>query len=81
MTFSCTATGVPLPSVTWYSSSKGLLSHNNTLAIANVSKNDQEDFLCEARNDAGVKRVHASLVVAGMPLYCFFGLQSRQQKR
>lgn len=78
MKFSCTATGVPIPSVTWYSSSSGLLSHNNTLVIANVSKNDQEDFLCEARNDAGSKRVQAGLVVAGMPLCCFFGLQSRQ---
>ena len=66
MAFSCTATGIPLPSVSWYSSRGLLLRNNNTLVIANVSRNDQEDFLCEAKNDAGEKTVRANLVVAGI---------------
>lgn len=66
MTFSCTAIGIPLPSVAWYSSRGLFLHNNNTLVIANVSRNDQEDFRCEAKNDAGKKTGRARLVVAGI---------------
>ncbi|CAB3985456.1 Down syndrome cell adhesion molecule homolog [Paramuricea clavata] len=68
--FSCTATGVPLPVVTWYSS-RGLVLRNNTLVIANVSKNDQGEYLCEAKNNAGQKTVGTRVTVAGM-LYIEF---------
>lgn len=68
--FSCTATGVPLPAVTWYSS-RGLVLRNNTLVIANVSKNDHGEYLCEAKNEAGQKTVGTRVTVAGM-LYIEF---------
>ncbi len=71
MEFSCTATGVPLPSVKWYPSG-GLVLRNNTLIIANVSKNDQGKYFCEAKNEAGQKTVTATVVVAGTVCYIWF---------
>ena len=72
--FLCSATGVPLPTVTWYSSGEVLLQ-NNTFIISNVSKSDAGEYFCEAKNEAGEKIIKATVVVAGRvhtdSLLCF----------
>jgi hypothetical protein len=60
-------TGIPSPSVTWYST-RGVILRNNTLTIANVSTNDEGEYICEAKNKAGLKTVKVRVIVAGTVL-------------
>ncbi|XP_028400222.1 protein sidekick-1-like [Dendronephthya gigantea] len=66
VTLSCSATGVPLPAIMWYSPG-GTTWRNGTLVITNTSKNDEGDYICQAKNKAGKKTATASVVVAVLP--------------
>lgn len=62
----CTATGVPLPVVSWYSPIRELVLRNHTLVIDNVSRNDHGEYFCEAKNEAGKKIVKTRITVSGI---------------
>ena len=71
--FSCSATGDPLPLIKWFKSQDSISndSHfsvlpNGTLLINNVSEQDSGWFTCRATNDAGTKEERAYLLVSGM---------------
>lgn len=71
--FSCSATGDPLPLIKWFKSQDSISndSHfsvlpNGTLLINNVSEQDSGWFTCHAMNDAGTKEERAYLLVSGM---------------
>lgn len=70
--FSCSATGDPLPLIKWFKSQDSISndSHfsvlpNGTLLINNVSEQDSGWFTCRATNDAGTKEERAYLLVSG----------------
>ena len=71
--FSCSATGDPLPLIKWFKSQDSISSDshfsvlpNGTLVINNVSEQDSGWFTCRATNDAGTKAERAYLLVSGM---------------
>ena len=71
--FSCSATGDPLPLIKWFKSQDSISNDlhfsvlsNGTLVINNVSEQDSGWFTCRATNDAGTVEKRAYLLVAGM---------------
>lgn len=71
--FSCSATGDPVPSIKWFKSQDPIgndvhfrVLRNGTLVINNVSEQDSGWFTCRATNDAGTGEKRAYLLVAGM---------------
>ena len=70
--FSCSATGDPVPLIKWYKSQDPIgndlhfsVLPNGTLVIINVSEQDSGWFTCRATNDAGTGEKRAYLLVAG----------------
>lgn len=71
--FSCSATGDPLPLIKWFKSQDFISNdlhfsvlQNGTLVINSVSEQDSGWFTCRATNDAGTVQKRAYLLVAGI---------------
>jgi len=69
---SCSATGLPLPSIKWFKSQDSISNDfhfsvlpNGTLVINSASEQDSGWFTCRAMNNAGTVEKRAYLLVAG----------------
>ena len=74
-TFSCFATGDPVPSIKWYKSNNLISGNahfnilpNGTLTVKSVTEQDSGLYTCRATNEAGTTEAKASLLVAGMEI-------------
>lgn len=71
--FTCTITGVPKPTITWYKGAREITNgaryhiysegdvHN--LVINDVFGEDADEYVCRAVNKAGVKSTRAELII------------------
>ena len=72
ITIACTATGQPIPSITWYRAVGSLSEHrtevmNGTLAIYSVTTKDGGTYICKAENVMG-SATDTALVMIFSPL-------------
>ena len=75
VTLTCTATGVPTPTITWYKDSTAI-SHDlekfnistdgSMLTIHNVTHTESGNYFCLTANEAGKDSRQFSLFVIGM---------------
>lgn len=67
--FQCAANGNPVPVVSWSSSRGSLPPHvsiiGSSLRISKARKSDATEYVCTARNNAGVESARAVLFVQG----------------
>ncbi|KAM7442955.1 hypothetical protein ABFA07_008214 [Porites harrisoni] len=52
-TLQCTATGKPLPSITWTKDNRELLNESTTLVVPNIQLKDAGTYICKAKNPVG----------------------------
>ncbi|XP_073811656.1 projectin protein bent isoform X33 [Musca autumnalis] len=75
--FTCTITGTPKPSVTWYKGAREITNgaryriynegDNYFLNINGVFGEDADEYICRAVNKAGAKSSRAALIIATAP--------------
>lgn len=71
--FSCTITGVPTPTITWYKGAREITSGSRyhiysdgdtyNLTIKDVYGEDADEYVCRAVNKGGVKSTRAELLI------------------
>ena len=52
-TLQCTATGIPLPSITWTRDNRELLNESTALMVPNIELKDAGTYVCKAKNLEG----------------------------
>ncbi|KRF85408.1 twitchin isoform X27 [Drosophila virilis] len=75
--FTCTITGVPRPTITWYKGAREITSgaryyiysegDNHFLNINDVFGEDADEYVCRAVNKAGAKSTRAALAIMTAP--------------
>ena len=74
-TFTCRATGIPRPNITWFKDSRAITndfekftisSDGMTLAIHNTTDTESGGYWCVAQNEAGTDLREFNLTVVGM---------------
>ena len=79
-TLTCSATGIPRPSITWVKDTVTITNDlekftisldGMTLTIHNMTDTESGCYSCEAQNEAGTKLREFNLTVVGMHLTVF----------
>ena len=77
VTFRCTATGIPLPNITWSSDNRPMIDPINQtqldditifsdILLANISMEDSVNYTCSAMNKFNTMNASAPLINASM---------------
>ncbi|KPU74929.1 uncharacterized protein Dana_GF19006, isoform G [Drosophila ananassae] len=75
--FSCTISGIPRPTITWYKGAREITNgaryhiysegDNHFLSINDIFGEDADEYVCRAVNKAGAKSTRAALVIMTAP--------------
>ena len=82
VTFSCTATGIPIPFITWSSDNEDMINANNVtildditifseILLVNVGMDDFVNYTCTATNRFNMVNASAMLINASMTISCY----------
>lgn len=64
-TLTCSVSGIPQPSITWYRNGVLLSARSSVFVIGSVREADGGVYTCGASNAAGRKSKHGNLTVQG----------------
>ena len=67
---SCQVTGFPRPFIKWKIPERSTaIRENNRLVIRNVSRYDQDQYICQASNNGGIAKEVFTVIVNGIYIF------------